>query len=216
MANSFGFDPEAAQVDQRDVNAQNAMLMFQKGLGSMADADTQQKQMAMQQLKAKYEQMNKEKDDYATIFGNKEYSPQSRLQAYNSMVAIDKIVNPSTKLLPMDKWDAGAEALSKDIGAARQELADGKIDRATYNKRVTFSIGAAMKEAQSQDEIISLEDVQKKAMEAVSGSTQTVNAGDKTVQGTVNPLTNTVEPYQTPAGPAISKNVPEATFKRGI
>jgi hypothetical protein len=215
MANNFGFDPQAvADANQQDTRDTNAMLMFQKGLGGMAEADQQQKQLMLQQLKAQHDQLNKEKDDYAVIFGNKEYSPTSRLQAYNSMVAIDRALNPSSLMKPMDKWDQGAENLSKDIGAARQELVKGTIDRATYNKRVMFSVGAAMKEAQSQDEITSLEDVQKKAMEAVSGSTATVNAGGKTIQGTTNPLDNSVEPYQTPAGPAVSTNVPEATFNK--
>lgn len=215
MANNFGFDPNAvADANAQDTNATAAMGMFQKGMGSLAEADQSQKQLMLQQMKAQHDQLNKEKDDYAGIFGNKEYSPTSRLEAYNSMVAIDKTLNPKTLLKPMDKWDQGAENLSKDIGAARQELVKGTIDRATYNKRVMFSVGAAMKEAQSQDEITSLEDVQKKAMEAVSGSTQTVNAGDKTVQGTVNPLDNTVEPYQTAQGPAVSPNVPVQTFNK--
>lgn len=199
--------------DEED-NAGNAMLMFQKGLGSFAQADHQQKELALNQMKAKFDQMNKEKDDYAAIFGNKEFSPQYRMQAYNSMVAIDKVVNPASKLMPMDSWDAVSENLSKDIGAARKMLVEGTIDRKAYNKMVMGATATAYQAAQSKDEVTSIDQIEKAALSSVQGSTATARVGDKIIEGRENPLTTQIEPFETTEGPAISPNVQVQTMEK--
>lgn len=207
MGNSFGFDPNAGSDEETDKYSK-ATLMFQKGLGSLADVAQDKKRLALEQAKVKFEKIQKDRDYYTSQFGNTELSADARLRAYNSMVALDKAVNPSSQMMPMDSWDEVSENLSNDVGVARKMLTDGKIGRPEYHRMILDATAAAYQTAKSKQDTVNIADIEKRALEGVNTSSATVNSGGKSYTGSVNPMTNTMEPYQTPNGPAESPDVP--------